>query len=63
MKAPLEQVNHRVDYYRFVIQSLLRSIEVPIDKLEFIVGSSYQLTPQYSMDVFRLGAHSAHPIN
>jgi tyrosyl-tRNA synthetase len=56
MKAPLEQVNHRVDYYRFVIQSLLRSIEVPIDKLEFIVGSSYQLTPQYSMDVFRLCA-------
>lgn len=56
MKAPLEQVNHRVDYYRFVIQALLRSIEVPIEKLEFIVGSSYQLKQDYTMDVFRLCA-------
>jgi tyrosyl-tRNA synthetase len=56
MKAPLEQVNHRVDYYRFVVQALLRSIDVPIDKLEFIVGSSFQLKPDYTMDVFRLCA-------
>ena len=56
MKAPLEQVKHRVDYYRFVIQALLRSIDVPIEKLKFVVGSSYQLKQDYTMDVFRMSA-------
>ena len=56
MKAPLEQVAHRVDYYRFVIKALLRAIDVPIDKLEFIVGSDYQLKPDYTLDVFRMCA-------
>jgi tyrosyl-tRNA synthetase len=56
MKAPLEQVKHCVDYYRFVIQALLRAIDVPIDKLKFVVGSDYQLQSDYTMDVFRLCA-------
>jgi tyrosyl-tRNA synthetase len=56
MKAPLEQVSHRVDYYRFVIQALLRAIDVPIEKLEFVVGSDYQRKPDYTMDVFRMCA-------
>lgn len=54
LKAPIELVNERVKYYEFLIKTLLRSIDVPIEKLEFIVGSSYQLTPAYTMDVFRL---------
>src|SRR5437667_11812259 len=56
MKAPLEQVKYRVDYYRFVIQALLRSIDVPINKLKFVVGSSFQLQQEYTMDVFRMCA-------
>jgi tyrosyl-tRNA synthetase len=56
MKAPIEQVSHRVKYYSFVIKALLRAISVPVDKLEFITGSSYQLKPDYAMDVFRLCA-------
>ena len=56
MKAPLEQVKHRVDYYRFVLQAVLRAIDVPIDKLKFVVGSDYQLKEDYTMDVFRLCA-------
>ena len=56
MKAPIEQVSHRANYYSFVLKALLRSINVPIDKLEFITGSSYQLKSDYTMDVFRLCA-------
>lgn len=56
MKAPLEQVEHRVKYYSFVIKAVLRSINVPIDKLRFVTGSSYQLKQDYTMDVFRLCA-------
>ena len=56
LKAPIELVAHRAKYYEFVITSLLRSVNVPIDKLEFVLGSSYQLSPEYAMDLFRLSS-------
>lgn len=54
MKAPLEVVNYRAKYYEFIVKSILKSINVPTDQLEFVVGSSYQLKPDYTMDLFRL---------
>ncbi|CAN3373195.1 hypothetical protein DIURU_001152 [Diutina rugosa] len=54
MKAPLEVVQYRAKYYECVVKSLLKSLNVPIDKLHFVVGSSYQLTPEYTMDLFKL---------
>ncbi|SCU82905.1 LAME_0C03312g1_1 [Lachancea meyersii CBS 8951] len=54
MKAPLEVVQHRAKYYEFIIKSLLRSINVPIERLKFVVGSSYQLSTEYAMDIFKL---------
>lgn len=56
MKAPLELVNHRTKYYEAIIKAVLTSIGVPIEKLKFVVGSSYQLSAAYSMDNFRLCA-------
>lgn len=54
MKAPLELVNYRVQYYEFVIKSMLKSIGVPIERLKFVVGSSYELKPEYTLDLFKL---------
>ncbi|KAF2115549.1 hypothetical protein BDV96DRAFT_546521 [Lophiotrema nucula] len=54
LKAPIELVKHRAEYYRFVIIALLKAVNVPVDRLEFVLGSSYQLTPEYTMDLFRL---------
>lgn len=54
MKAPLEVVNFRAKYYEYIVKAILRSIGVPIEKLRFVVGSSYQLSQQYTMDIFRL---------
>lgn len=56
LKAPIELVNHRAEYYRLVIQGMLKAIGVPLEKLEFVLGSSYQLTPKYTMDIFRLSS-------
>ncbi|CAG8681232.1 1244_t:CDS:2, partial [Gigaspora rosea] len=56
MKAPLELVNHRTKYYEVLIKTVLESIGVPIDKLKFVVGSTYQLTKEYNMDNYRLCA-------
>ncbi|KAH3899050.1 tyrosine--tRNA ligase TYS1 SCDLUD_004472 [Saccharomycodes ludwigii] len=54
MKAPLDVVGYRAKYYEFVVKSILKSINVSIEKLHFVVGSSYQLTPEYTLDIFKL---------
>lgn len=54
MKAPLELVAYRVEYYRRTIVAMLKAIGVPIEKLKFIVGKDYQLTSDYTLDIFRL---------
>lgn len=56
MKAPLELVNHRAKYYEHLIKAVLTSIGVPLDKLKFVHGSSYQFSKEYAMDNFRLAA-------
>lgn len=56
LKAPIELVKFRAKYYQYVITSLLKAVNVPIDRLEFVMGSSYQLTPEYTMDLFRLSS-------
>ena len=54
LKAPIELVNHRASYYRHVITALLLSINVPISRLEFVLGSSYQRSERYTMDLYRM---------
>ncbi|KAF2157861.1 tyrosyl-tRNA synthetase [Myriangium duriaei CBS 260.36] len=54
LKAPIELVEFRAIYYRFVITELLKAVKVDISKLEFVLGSSYQLSKEYTMDRFRL---------
>nr|KMM65417.1 tyrosyl-tRNA synthetase [Coccidioides posadasii RMSCC 3488] len=56
LKAPIELVNFRAEYYRHSITALLEAVHVPTDKLEFVLGSSYQLSPKYTMDLFRLSS-------
>lgn len=53
-KAPLEVVKYRAQYYEFIVKAILRSINVPINKLVFVTGSLYQLTPEYTMDIFKI---------
>lgn len=54
LKAPIDIVKYRAQYYEFIIKAMLKSIGVPIQKLKFILGSSFQLTSEYSMDNLRL---------
>lgn len=53
-KAPIELVEKRAQYYRFVITALLKAIGVGIEKLQFVQGSEYQVGGKYSMDLLKL---------
>ncbi|KAK1760168.1 tyrosyl-tRNA synthetase [Echria macrotheca] len=54
LKAPIELVNHRAEYYKFCITAILNAVGVPTEKLEFVLGSSYQKSPEYIMDLYKL---------
>ncbi|KAK1835294.1 hypothetical protein QBC39DRAFT_340996 [Podospora conica] len=54
LKAPIELVNYRATYYKFCVTEILKAVGVPTDKLEFVLGSSYQKSPEYVMDVYKL---------
>ncbi|KAF8974866.1 hypothetical protein BGZ46_009653 [Entomortierella lignicola] len=49
MKAPMELVGKRAEYYTELIKATLTSIGVPTEKLKFVQGSSYQLTAEYAL--------------
>lgn len=53
MKSPWEKINARSEYYTIVIQEILKILQVDISKLKFVKGSSYQLTSEYTMDVYK----------
>lgn len=44
MKAPWELLQLRTQYYEAVIKAMLKSIDVPLDKLKFVKGTDYQLS-------------------
>ncbi|XP_011495687.1 PREDICTED: tyrosine--tRNA ligase, cytoplasmic [Ceratosolen solmsi marchali] len=56
MKAPWELLELRTQYYESVIKAMLKSIDVPIDKLKFCKGSDYQLLKEYTLDMYRLAS-------
>ncbi|KAL1131979.1 hypothetical protein AAG570_011590 [Ranatra chinensis] len=56
MKAPWELLALRTKYYEHSIKAMLESIGVPLDKLKFIRGTDYQLTREYTLDMYRLSS-------
>ncbi|KAH8408373.1 hypothetical protein KR215_004526 [Drosophila sulfurigaster] len=56
MKAPWSLLELRTQYYEQVIKAMLSSIGVPLDKLKFVKGSDYQLSKEYTLDVYKLSS-------
>jgi tyrosyl-tRNA synthetase len=56
MKAPWSLLEQRTKYYEAVIKAMLQSLGVPLDKLKFVQGTSYQLSKEYTLDVYRLSS-------
>lgn len=53
-KAPWELLDARTNYYQKVIVLMLKSIGVPIEKLRFVRGTEFELSGEFSHDLFRL---------
>jgi len=56
MKAPWTLLALRTDYYETIIKGMLESVGVSIEKLKFVRGTDYQLSKEYTLDVYRLSS-------
>ncbi|RXM92516.1 Tyrosine--tRNA ligase, cytoplasmic [Acipenser ruthenus] len=56
MKAPWDLLELRTQYYEQVIKAMLESIEVPLEKLKFVKGTDFQLSREYTLDVYKLSS-------
>lgn len=54
-KSPMNKVVARTEYYKTIITSLLETLNVDTNKIKFRVGSEYQLSKEYMLDLFQLG--------
>merc|ERR1719346_706483 len=54
--APWELLKLRTEYYEHVLKAMLTSIVVSTDKLRFVRGTDYQLSKEYTLDVYRLSS-------
>lgn len=54
MKTSWELLNLRSQYYEAIIKQLLTVLDVDLSKIEFVKGSDYQLTPEYTIDVYKM---------
>ncbi|KAF6819377.1 tyrosyl-trna synthetase [Colletotrichum plurivorum] len=56
LKAPIELVEQRAKFYKFAITHILQAVGVSTEKLKFVLGSSYQKSPEYIMDVYKMSS-------
>ena len=56
LKAPLELINHRTDYYKRLLITVFSSLGIDTSQITFVKGTDYQLSKEYNMDVYRLAA-------
>jgi tyrosyl-tRNA synthetase len=53
-KHPMDQVIQRFHYYKFTIMAALKAIGVPLSKVHFVQESTYETTPQFIQDQWKL---------
>jgi tyrosyl-tRNA synthetase len=56
--VPWEELEKRYDYYREAMITILKTIGVSVDKLEFVKGSDLQIDKKYFNDLLKLSTFS-----
>lgn len=54
MKSEWSDLDERVLHYEKVIKGVFEKLQVPIEKLKFVRGTSFQLKQDYTLDVYKL---------
>jgi len=53
MKSTLAELEARTEYYILMVKQLLTLLNVSLDHISFVKGTSFQLSKEYTMDVYK----------
>ena len=56
MKSPMELLDKRTEFYKLELTALYQALGADISKIEFVKGSDFQLSNEYSLDMYRLAS-------
>ncbi|MHA2249252.1 MAG: tyrosine--tRNA ligase [Candidatus Kariarchaeaceae archaeon] len=56
MKSPFDLLKYRTEYYKEVILGLLEGLSVDVSKLKFIVGTDFELSEKYALELLKLSS-------
>jgi len=56
LKTPYELLEYRTEYYKQIVIGLLEGLGVDISKLEFVVGTDFELSNKYSLELLKLSS-------
>ena len=59
MKSSWELLNKRCEWYEKVIKEMLKLVGVPLEKLRFVKGTSFQTSKEYTLDMYKMSAISS----
>lgn len=59
MKSSWALLEKRTEYYELIIKEILNVVGVPLDKLKFVKGTDFQLSKEYTLDMYKLSALSS----
>lgn len=54
MKSSWEILSYRTEYYQILIKAILQRLGTPLENLRFITGTDFQLTPEYTLDMYKI---------
>ena len=54
VNIPMEQVQHRMDYYKFTVKAALEVLGIRSSMVTFVQESSYELNPRFVTDQWKL---------
>lgn len=56
LKSSLDKISLRSQYYIKMTKALLNRMGVDLNKVKFVIGSEFQLKPEYTLDVYKLAS-------
>ncbi len=57
--TPWEVLEHRYNFYEKIIPLMMKAMGAPMEKLEFVKGSDYQLSKEYVLDIFKMSSETS----
>lgn len=52
-RSTWEQLDSRAYYYKTLITAILKAMDVPVDRVQFQLGTDHQLRPEFVLDLYK----------